>query len=64
MGLLTKHPTNSITLKPTSNPFPKKKPKRRRRTSGNEGLGPLNFLDFFSMMGHMRTITFWSKREG
>jgi hypothetical protein len=25
MGLLTKHPTNSITLKPTSNPFPKKK---------------------------------------
>jgi len=27
MGLLAKHPTNSITLKPTSTPFPgKEKP--------------------------------------
>jgi hypothetical protein len=25
MGLLAKHPINSITLKPTSTPFPKKK---------------------------------------
>jgi len=25
MGLLAKHPTNSITLKPTSTPFPGKK---------------------------------------
>jgi hypothetical protein len=25
MGLLEKHPTNSITFKPTSTPFPRKK---------------------------------------
>jgi hypothetical protein len=25
MGLSAKHPTNSITLKPTSTPFPRKK---------------------------------------
>jgi hypothetical protein len=58
MGLLAKHPTNSITLKPTSTPSLEKK------TNGNEGLGPLNFIEFFSTVEHMRATTFWSKGGG
>jgi hypothetical protein len=61
MGLLAKHTTNSITLRPTSTSFLGKKLERKRRTNASEGLGPLNFLDFFSTMGHMKATTFWSK---
>jgi hypothetical protein len=29
--------------------------------SGSEGLSLLNFLDFLSIVGHMKATTFWSK---
>jgi hypothetical protein len=46
-------------------PLPcKEKLERRRRINANEGLGPLNFLDFLSIMGHMKVTTFWSKGGG
>jgi hypothetical protein len=46
-------------------PIPwKEELERRRRTGGSEGLGPLNFLDFLSTLGHMKATTFWSKGGG
>jgi hypothetical protein len=49
MGLLVKHPTNSITLK---------------LTFTCEDLDSLNFKDFLNIVEHMRATIFWNKGEG
>jgi hypothetical protein len=52
-------------LKPTFNPFPiKKELQKTRRTSGSEDFSLLNFLDFFSTVGHMKATIFWNKGGG
>jgi hypothetical protein len=37
--------------KPTSTPFTRTKILKRKRTNGSEGLGLLNFLDFYQHNG-------------
>jgi len=61
-GFVGKAPNKLNHIETHIHPLPwKEEPERRKRTGGNEGLGPLKFLDFLSTLGHMRATTFCSK---